>query len=212
MLSGADLQSILQLSIPCLCLYQSYHRTIITLPIPLPSTTYLLWDNGNLPQRINASTSRRCSTVRSNPSYFYFQSPTLRATSVSTALYTYKHVPLRYSLVQIISSKKLKLSDKISSSTTYAQNVLGESHLHLAPPPLQSPAHARARSPHTSLRRIFSSRPQSPFRHTMHLRANYITASRSSTDKTIEFVGPQPHQAHCHLHARQQITGPVTLP
>jgi hypothetical protein len=108
--------------------------------------------------------------------------------------------------------KKLKLSDKISSSTTYAQNVLGESHLHLAPPPLQSPAHARARSPHTSLRRIFSSRPQSPFRHTMHLRANYITASRSSTDKTIEFVGPQPHQAHCHLHARQQITGPVTLP
>ena len=36
-----------------LCLYRSYHRSIMILPIPSCSTTYLLWENGKHPQRTN---------------------------------------------------------------------------------------------------------------------------------------------------------------
>ena len=152
-LSGADLQSILQLSIPCLCLYQSYHRTIITLPIPLPSTTYLLWDNGNLPQRINLE---HISPLQHRPLesiLLLLPKPDITGDLCEHCTLHLQTCPSAVPSCPNHFFKKLKLSDKISSSTTYAQNVLGESHLHLAPPPLQtqgsqSPAHARARHTH----------------------------------------------------------------
>jgi hypothetical protein len=118
----------------------------LTCPIT-PSATFFGTTGTPRKEQIS-SIFRRCSTVRSNPSYF--QSPTLRAASVSTALYTYKHIPLQYSLFHIISPKILKLSDEISSSAKYARKTyLGrDTSISHHRRPSKSPAHARARHTH----------------------------------------------------------------
>jgi hypothetical protein len=76
------------------CFYQSYHRTIVPLPIPSPSTTFF-GTTGTSRKEQTSRIFRRCSTVRSNPSFF--QSPTLRAASQACEHYTllHKHISLQ---------------------------------------------------------------------------------------------------------------------
>lgn len=204
--SGADLQSALQLPIPCYLStsyitdnhYLSHHPMLPSRARRVPPATK---------SRMSCSS---CNTVRSNPTRF--QSPTLRAASVSTRLHLlYTHMSLYNALLPKTFLQQSKLCDKISSSAKNAQIDIVERHHHLAPPPLRV-AGARPRSPHISLRRFFSSHPQPRFRQTVGLGASYITVSRSFTKKTNDFAGPLSQQARYHHHARQQVTGPANSP
>ena len=194
LLLRADLQSTLQLPIPC---YTSTSHIIDNHYLSHhPLVPFLLYTTGTSRNGQRAGASREISDIATQ-SATQFQSPTLQAAS--------GHSSSLHASLQAYPSTILPYSHRFYSRSHYAIRSLllpkcAKRTAQEAPPPRTSAppdpvAGACPRSPHTSLRRIFSSHPQLRFRQIFGLGANYIAVSRPLASKMNGYVRRLPHHA-----------------
>ena len=147
--------------------YQSYHRQ--SLPIPSSSSITFLSTTGITRDEQREKTSAIATTVCSNPTQF--QSPTLRLATVGASS-LHMFLPNRFFPPQT-SSPVRSLPLQINAQNDLERRLPpGPPRASAPPDPGQPVAGACPRSPHTSLRRIFSAHPQPRFRHTVRLMAS----------------------------------------